>query len=59
MTPAFQAVVTRLEGQRRNLFRRIHRIRRSAAIRCFFSGLSLDGFLLSSILRRPKEVPLG
>jgi len=32
MIPAFQAAVIRLEGQRQNLFWRIHRNRRSAAI---------------------------
>jgi len=32
MTPGFQAAISRLEGQWRNLFRRIRRIRRSAAI---------------------------
>jgi len=36
MTPGFQVAVSRLEGQWRNLFRRIHRIQRSAAILCFF-----------------------
>jgi len=41
MTPAFQAAISRLEGQWRNLFRRIHRIRRSAAIPGFLVGLSL------------------
>jgi len=34
MTPGFQTSVSRLEGQWRNLFRRIRRIRRSAAIPC-------------------------
>jgi len=43
MTPGFQAAISRLEGQWRNLFRRIRRIRRSAAILCFFPGLSLTG----------------
>jgi len=43
MTPGFQAAVSRLEGQRRNLFRRIRRIRRSAAIPCFYFSLSLAG----------------
>jgi len=32
MTPAFQAAISRLEGQRRNLFRSIRRILRSAAM---------------------------
>jgi len=32
MTPDFQAAISRLEDQWRNLFRRIRRIRRSAAI---------------------------
>jgi len=32
MTPGFRAVVNRREGQGRNLFRRIRRIRRSAAL---------------------------
>ncbi len=32
MTPGFQVAVSRLEGQWRNLFWRIHRMRRSAAI---------------------------
>jgi len=32
MTPGLQAAISRLEGQWRNLFRRIQRIRRSAAI---------------------------
>jgi len=32
MTPGFRAAISRLEGQRRNLFRRIQRIRRSAAM---------------------------
>ena len=32
MTPGLQAAISQLEGQWRNLFRRIHRIRRSAAI---------------------------
>jgi len=43
MTPGFQAAISRLEGQWRNLFRRIRRIRRSAAILCFLLGLSLAG----------------
>jgi len=33
MTPGFQAAISRLEGQWRNLFRRIRRIRRSATIK--------------------------
>ena len=45
MTPAFQAAISRLEGQWRNLFRRIHRIRRSAAILCVCLGLSLSRLL--------------
>jgi len=32
MMPGFQVASSRLEGQWQNLFRRIHRIRRSAAI---------------------------
>jgi len=39
MTPAFQAVVNRLEGQGRNLFRRIRRMRRSAAI---YTGIEVN-----------------
>jgi hypothetical protein len=35
MTPGFQAAASRLEGQGRNLFRRIHRMRR--LLRFFFT----------------------
>jgi len=48
MTPGFQAAVSWLEGQWQNLFRRIRRIRRSAAILGFFPGLSPDGQLRHS-----------
>jgi hypothetical protein len=47
MTPAFQAAIGRLEGQRQNLFRRICRIRRSAVI----IALSLNGFSVEEAFR--------
>jgi len=40
MTPGLQAAISRLEGQWRNLFRRIRRIRRLAAILSFSLSLS-------------------
>jgi len=52
MTPGFQVAVSRLEGQWRNLFRRIHRIQRSAAILCFYFDLSLAGLVLLNPLGR-------
>jgi len=38
MTPGFQAAISRLEGQWRNLFQKIRRIRRSAAILLIAAG---------------------
>jgi len=56
MTPGFQSTVSRQEGQWQNLFRRINGIRRSAAILCYFPGLSHNGFLPSSIsLKRRRS----
>ena len=44
MTPGFQVAISRPEGQWRNLFRRIRRIRRSAAILDHSLAVSLDDF---------------
>jgi hypothetical protein len=44
MTPGFQVTISRPEGQWRNLFRRIRRIPRSAAILDHSLAVSLDDF---------------
>jgi len=49
MTPGFQgfqAALRRLEGQWRNLFRRIRRIRRSAAIPVLSGSFPESGFFV-------------
>jgi len=55
MTPGFQVAVSRLEGQWRNLFRRIHRIQRSAAILCFYFDLSLAGLFRPMMPRKRRR----
>ena len=42
MTPGFRAAVHRLEGQRRNFVRRIHGIRRLAAILLISAAIFID-----------------